>query len=188
MRVKVFRPVITSVISKGKKHGTIQVIPMYTNDQLLKQPASLHISYSMRNVQSKRCKRSGIFQKNLITSRCQITAEDNAVRVERAHPTKFCIPPDYYKKSSQPFQAGVSPGICKTAKGNKAWQYSRVDGAVTDEAEAIAMSGVQVPQHPRIKGWDTSDVERRLPVEMKVTDGKLSNFLSNQVFFMICCK
>ena len=112
-------------------------------------------------------------------------AEDNAVRVERAHPTKFCIPPDYHKKSSQPFQAGVSPGICKTAKGNKAWQYSRVDGAVTDEAEAIAMSGVQVPQHPRIKGWDTSDVERLLPVEMKVTDGKLSNFLINQVFLMI---
>ena len=58
-------------------------------------------------------------------------------------------------------------------------------GAVTDEAEAIAIAGVQVPQHPRIKGWDPSDVERLLPVEMKVTDGKVSNFLINQVFLMI---
>ena len=112
-------------------------------------------------------------------------AEDNAVREERAHPTKFCIPPGYYKKPSKSFQAGVSPGIYKTAKGNKAWQYSRVDGALIGEAEAIAMAGVQVPQHPRIKGWDPSDVERLLPVEMKVTDGKLSNFLVNQVFLMI---
>lgn len=109
-------------------------------------------------------------------------AEDNAVCVESAHPTKFCIPPDYYKKPSKSFQAGVSPGIYKTAKGNKAWQYSRVDGAVTDEAEAIATSGIQVPQHPRIKGWVPSDVVRLLPVEMKVTDCKLSNFLINQLF------
>lgn len=106
-------------------------------------------------------------------------AEDNAVCVESAHPTKFCIPPDYYKKPSKSFQAGVSPGIYKTAKGNKAWQYSRVDGAVTDEAEAIATSGVQVPQHPRIKGWVPSNVVRLLPVE---TDCKLSNFLINQLF------
>ena len=112
-------------------------------------------------------------------------AEDNAVCEERAQPTKFCIPPGYYKKPSKSFQAGVSPGIYKTAKGNKAWQYSRVDGALIGEAEAIAMAGVQVPQHPRIKGWDPSDVERLLPVEMKVTDGKLSNFLVNQVFLMI---
>ena len=68
---KIFQLTITSAISKGEKHGTIQVIPMYTNHQLLKQPASLHISYSMRNVQRKRCKRSGIFQRNPITPRCQ---------------------------------------------------------------------------------------------------------------------
>ena len=47
------------------------------------------------------------------------------------------------------------------------------------------MAGVQVPQNPRIKGWDPSDVERLLPVEMKLTDGKLSNFIINQVFLMI---
>ena len=111
--------------------------------------------------------------------------EHDAIHVERAHRTKFCIPPGYYKKPSKPFQAGVSPGIYKTAKGNKAWQYSRLDGAVIDEAEATAMAGVQVPQHPRIKGWDPSDVERLLPKEMKVTDGKLSNFIINQVFLMI---
>lgn len=79
----------------------------------------------------------------------------------------------------------VQASTYKTAKGNRAWQYSRVDGAVTDEAEAIATSGVQVPQYPRIKGWDPSDVERLLPVEMKVTDCKLSNFLINHVFSMI---
>ena len=47
------------------------------------------------------------------------------------------------------------------------------------------MAGVQVPQNPRIKGWDPSDVERLLPVEMKLTDAKVSNFIINQVFLMI---
>ena len=71
MRVKVFQLAITSAITKGAKHGTIQVIPVYTNHPLLKQPASLHISYSMRNVQRKSFKRSAIFQRNSINSTCQ---------------------------------------------------------------------------------------------------------------------
>ena len=55
--------------------------------------------------------------------------EDDAVPVGRAQPTKFCIPPGYYKKpASKPIQADVSPGIYRTAKGNKAWQYPRLDG------------------------------------------------------------
>ena len=111
--------------------------------------------------------------------------EDEAVHVERAHPIKFCIPPGYYNNPCKPFQGGVSPGIYKTAKGSEVWQYSTLDRDVVREAETIAMAGVQVPQHPRIKGWDPSDVERLLPVEMKVTDAKLSNFIINQVFLMI---
>ena len=47
------------------------------------------------------------------------------------------------------------------------------------------MAGVQVPNHPRVKGWEPSDVLRLLPVELKVTDSKLSNFIINQVFLMI---
>lgn len=170
--MKIFQLAITSAISKGEKHGTIHVIPM---------PAYL-LFY-------EKCAEQEVQEIRYLSKESHHSempkAEDNAVCEERAQPTKFCIPPGYYKKPSKSFQAGVSPGIYKTAKGNKAWQYSRVDGALIGKAEAIAMAGVQVPQHPRIKGWDPSDVERLLPVEMKVTDGKLSNFLVNQVFLMI---
>ena len=111
--------------------------------------------------------------------------EDDAVCVERAPPAKLCIPPGYYSETVMPFKAGASPGIYKTAMSSKAWKYSPLDKAAIDEAEVIAMAGVQVPKHPRVKGWEPSDVERLLPVELKVTDSKLSNFIINQVFLMI---
>ena len=102
--------------------------------------------------------------------------KDDAVCMERAPPAKFCIPPGYYSHTFMPFKAGVSPGIYKITMGSKAWKYSPLDRATIDEAEVIAMAGVQVPNHPRVKGWEPSDVLRLLPVELKVTDFQAVKF------------
>ncbi|KAJ7318870.1 hypothetical protein OS493_037281 [Desmophyllum pertusum] len=63
---------------------------------------------------------------------------------------------------------------------SKAWKYSPLDKAAIDEAEVIAMAGVQVPKHPRVKGWEPSDVERLLPVELKTLPEITLSVLSSE--------
>ena len=87
-------------------------------------------------------------------------------------PVTCCIPPGYYT-----LKAG-QPGIFKTATGS-------MDTASIRKAEGIAMVGVQISGHPRVKSWEPSDVEKLLPAKHKISEGKLSNFVMDHFFLLI---
>ena len=94
-------------------------------------------------------------------------------------PIKSCIPPGYYT-----LKPG-KPGIFKTATGSVAWKYSTLDTASISKAEGIAMAGVEISGHPRVKAWEPADVEKLLPPQHKMSDGKLSNFVMDYLFLLI---
>ena len=92
-------------------------------------------------------------------------------------PIKSSIPPGYYTS-----KAG-KPGIFKTATGSVSWKYSTLDTASIRKAEGIAMAGVEIVGHPRVKAWEPTDVEKLLPAKHKISEGKLSNFGNGLSFF-----
>ena len=72
-------------------------------------------------------------------------------------PIKSSIPPGYYTS-----KAG-KPGIFKTATGSVSWKYSTLDTVSIRKAEGIAMAGVEIVGHRRVKAWEPTDVEKLLP-------------------------
>jgi len=94
-------------------------------------------------------------------------------------PIKSSIPPGYYTS-----KAG-KPGIFKTATGSVSWKYSTLDTASITKAEGIAMAGVEIVGHPRVKAWEPTDVEKLLPAKHKISEGKLSNFVMDYLFLLI---
>ena len=72
-------------------------------------------------------------------------------------PIKSSIPPGYYTS-----KAG-KPGIFKTATGSVSWKYSTLDTVSIRKAEGIAMAGVEIVGHRRVKAWEPTDVEKLVP-------------------------
>jgi len=62
-------------------------------------------------------------------------------------PVKCCIPPGYYTLKAR------KRGVFKPATGS-------MDTASIIKAEGIAMVGVQISGHPRVKAWEPSDIEK----------------------------
>lgn len=72
MRVPRFPPVIMFVTSKGESGGIFQVMLQFASLQPLKPQARRHISFSMRKMKLKRCKRLDAFLPCLINWRSKI--------------------------------------------------------------------------------------------------------------------
>ena len=94
-------------------------------------------------------------------------------------PIKSSIPPGYYTS-----KAG-KPGIFKTATGSVSCKYSTLDTASIRKAEGIAIAGVEIVGHPRVKAWEPTDVEKLLPAKHKISEGKLPNFVMDYLFLLI---
>ena len=95
---------------------------------------------------------SNLKVKKIVNPKCPLTPKK-----ERCFLSSLPSPPGYYTS-----KAG-KPGIFKTATGSVSWKYSTLDTVSIRKAEGIAMAGVEIVGHRRVKAWEPTDVEKLLP-------------------------
>ena len=99
---------------------------------------------------------------------------------------KHCVPPGFYLYSKD---QSMGPKLTRTAPGNTPTAKESLSPEDIQEAVDTTTVGIEMPEHPRMKGWKAQDTARLLPPTHNLVDepddSLLSNFIMNKLFLMI---
>ena len=96
---------------------------------------------------------------------------------------KYCIPPGYYKIDN--LSESNNSGIYRTVAGSLPFLYPNIVPKYVQKAKDIAIGGIEIQHHPRVAAWDSTDIEKLLPANLKISDSLVSNFIIDKLFLII---